>query len=81
LRTRLPGDRFQPLGMGGAETKLADFMTAQKIPLAWRDRLPLLVNEAEKVVWLCGWRVSERVVVREATREVLRLRFVRSSAA
>jgi tRNA(Ile)-lysidine synthase len=77
LRTRRPGDRFQPLGMGGAETKLADFMTAQKIPLAWRDRLPLLVTEAGQVVWVCGWRVSERVVVREDTHEVLRLKFVR----
>jgi len=34
LRTRRPGDRFQPLGLGGHEVKLADFLTNRKVSRA-----------------------------------------------
>ena len=76
LRGRRPGDRFQPLGMGGHTVKLADFYTNQKAPRAVRDRLPLLVSQGQ-IVWVCGWRVDERVRVGEGTGKVLLLRFVR----
>jgi tRNA(Ile)-lysidine synthase len=80
LRTRRPGDRFQPQGMGGHSAKLADFYTNQKVPRAARDRLPLLAGEYRPegggdIVWVCGWRVDERAQVREATERVLVLRF------
>jgi tRNA(Ile)-lysidine synthase len=74
LRTRRPGDRFQPLGMGGSTVKLADFFTNEKVPRAIRDRLPLLINEAG-LVWACGLRVDERAKVSERTEEVLAVRF------
>ncbi len=74
LRTRRPGDRFRPLGMGGHGVKLADFLTNQKVPRAARDRLPLLVG-AEGILWVCGQRLDERARVRDATRRVLVLRF------
>jgi tRNA(Ile)-lysidine synthase len=74
LRTRRPGDRFQPLGMGGHGVKLADFYTNQKVPRAARDRLPLLEG-AHGIAWVCGWRVDERARVREATAQALTLRF------
>jgi tRNA(Ile)-lysidine synthase len=75
LRTRQPGDRFQPLGLGGHEVKLADFLTNRKVPRAVRARLPLLICEWG-IAWACGQRVDERASVREATRQVLVLRFV-----
>lgn len=76
LRTRRAGDRFQPLGMGGHEVKLADFLTNRKVPRAVRDRLPLLTCEWG-IAWLCGQRVDERASVESATRQVLVVRFVR----
>lgn len=76
LRTRRPGDRFQPLGMGGHGVKLADFLTNQKLPRALRDRLPLLVADWG-IIWVCGQRVDERARVRPETDQVLVLRFVR----
>jgi tRNA(Ile)-lysidine synthase len=77
LRTRRPGDRFQPLGLGGQTAKLADFLTNQKVPRAARDRLPLLVGEWG-IAWVCGQRVDERARVESGTKWVLVLRFVRA---
>jgi tRNA(Ile)-lysidine synthase len=76
LRTRRPGDRFQPLGMAGHGVKLADFLTNRKVPRAIRDRLPLLVT-GELILWVCGQRVDERARVRTDTGQVLLLRFTR----
>ncbi len=80
LRTRRPGDRFQPQGMGSHGVKLADFYTNQKVVRAARDRLPLLVVEDPacengRIVWVCGWRVDERARVLAGTERVLVLRF------
>ena len=74
LRTRRAGDRFQPLGLGGHEVKLADFLTNRKVLRAVRDCLPLLSCEWG-IAWVCGQRVDERAAVREATKQVLVLRF------
>jgi tRNA(Ile)-lysidine synthase len=77
LRTRRPGDRFQPLGLDGHTVKLADFLTNQKVPRAVRDRLPLLVGEWG-IAWVCGQRVDERARVQLDTERVLALRFVQA---
>jgi tRNA(Ile)-lysidine synthase len=74
LRTRRPGDRFRPQGMGGHAPRLSDWMINAKIPHHVRDRLPLLVA-AEEIVWVCGWRVSETAIVRDTTRSVARFQF------
>jgi tRNA(Ile)-lysidine synthase len=82
LRTRRPGDRFQPQGMEGHSVKLTGFFTNQKVPRTFRDRLPLLVERDRPqggggIVWICGWRVDERARVRDETERVLVARFVR----
>ncbi len=68
LRTRRPGDRFQPTGLNGTQ-KIGNFMINAKIPAAWRDHLPLLVA-GDALVWVCGWRVDARFAVRGHTGEV-----------
>jgi tRNA(Ile)-lysidine synthase len=50
LRTRQPGDRFRPRGMGGHAPLLGNVMTALKVPAAWRDRVPLLTVDHE-IAW------------------------------
>jgi tRNA(Ile)-lysidine synthase len=57
LRTRRPGDRFQPLGMS-REKKLQDFFTDAKVPRTWRDRVPLLVSE-RGIAWIAGHRIAD----------------------
>jgi tRNA(Ile)-lysidine synthase len=62
LRGRLPGDRFSPSGMDGHTQKVADFMSNARIPVDWRDRIPLLIVDG-MIGWVCGWRVSEELLV------------------
>ncbi len=81
LRTRQPGDRFQPLGMGGHSVKLGDFLTNQKVRRPVRDRLPLLVGGTEqRILWVPGQRLDERARLSPETEQVLTLRFYRFSA-
>ncbi len=77
LRTRLEGDRFSPLGMD-RDVRLKDFLINQRIPRAQRAVLPLLYDQ-EKLVWVVGVRLSERVKVNRSTTRVLRMRVVRSN--
>jgi tRNA(Ile)-lysidine synthase len=75
VRKRQTGDRFQPLGMP-AEKKVGQFMIDARIPRHWRALIPL-VCDGEKVVWVVGYRIDERVKISEKTKRVLRLRFER----
>lgn len=76
VRNRRPGDRFQPLGMAGTK-KLNAFMIDEGIPRSWRSRIPI-VSSGERVVWVVGRRIDDRVKVTETTRKVLRLEFRRA---
>jgi tRNA(Ile)-lysidine synthase len=71
LRTRLPGDVFQPLGME-APKKVGEFMIDARIPRTWRARIPILFTPRQ-IIWVAGWRIDERVKITPATRLVLRL--------
>ena len=57
IRTRQPGDRFQPLGMTG-EKKLQDFFTDAHVAREWRDRVPLLVSH-RGIAWVVGYRIAD----------------------
>jgi len=70
LRTRRRGDRFVPLGMT-ERVKLSDFLTAQKVPAAVRDTLPLLVDAHDRLLWVPGVRLSQEARVTESTQRVL----------
>jgi tRNA(Ile)-lysidine synthase len=70
LRSRQAGDRFCPLGLGGRHKKVSDLLINERVPAWWRDRVPLLVDEDDRVVWVCGYRVDERARVRESTKRV-----------
>ena len=75
VRCRQSGDRFQPLGMEQTK-KLSDFMIDEKIPAAWRRRIPI-VCDTEHILWVVGWRTDERAKVTESTQRVLCLKFER----
>ena len=63
LRPRRPGDTFMPLGLAGHSQKVNEFMINEKIPAAWRNRIPLFVS-ADQVLWVCGYRLDERARLR-----------------
>ena len=73
LRTRRPGDRFQPLGMTGTK-KLQDFFTDAKVPRELRDSIPLLVC-GNGIAWVVGHRVAGWAAV-GAGEEALRVSLI-----
>lgn len=77
VRARLPGDRFQPLGMNGHSMKVSGFMINAKIEESLRDRWPIVVS-GDVIVWLAGLRLDERFKVTSATTTVLCLQFLKS---
>jgi tRNA(Ile)-lysidine synthase len=57
IRARQPGDRFQPLGMGGHSLKLSDFMINVKLPRRARDGWPLLLS-GDVIAWVPGFQIG-----------------------
>lgn len=76
LRSRLRGDRFQPMGMEGHQVKISDFMIDQKIPRRMRERWPLVCVE-DQIAWVVGLRLSECFRVKKMASRVVHLRLSR----
>lgn len=77
LRGRRPGERFQPLGLGGHSTSLKEVMINRRIGADWRANWPLVANERH-LVWLVGHLLDERVKVVGTETAVVRLRCYKS---
>ena len=73
VRTRLQGDRFQPLGME-QEKRLQDFLVDAHVPSHLRDQIPLVVND-QGMVWVVGHRIAHWARLTPETRQALRLTF------
>lgn len=58
LRTRRAGDRFQPLG-SNENMDLRRFLQGRHVPRFDRDRLPLVVDAKDRILWIPGVEVSE----------------------
>ncbi len=71
VRSRRPGDRLRPLGLGG-EKKLQDIFVDAKVPREERDGVPVIADE-RGIVWVAGYCIDERVAVTAATRRAIRL--------
>jgi len=69
LRTWQQGDYFVPLGMN-TRKKLSDFFINQKIPLHQKTHIPLLVNGNGEVIWIAGYRLSNRYKLTPQTKKV-----------
>ena len=76
VRSRRPGDRLRPLGLGG-EKKLQDLLVDARVPREERDAVPL-VCAPWGIAWVVGHRLDERAALGEGSRSVLRLRFRRT---
>ncbi|HLQ37024.1 MAG TPA: tRNA lysidine(34) synthetase TilS [Planctomycetota bacterium] len=73
LRTRRPGDRFQPLGCT-RPLELRRFLQSRHLPRFDRDRLPLLVDALDRVLWIPGVEVSELAKLQLNTRRTIEVR-------
>lgn len=72
IRHRQSGDRFYPLGMKNSK-KLKDFFIDEKVPKFERDKV-LLFCDNEKILWIAGMRIDNRVAVTNSTKNILKLK-------
>ncbi len=70
VRSRLPGDALQPLGLGGRK-KLQDVLVDRKVPRAERDGIALVVDGADRILWIAGHLIAEEARVTERTQSVV----------
>jgi tRNA(Ile)-lysidine synthase len=73
VRNRRPGDRFRPIGVGGRK-KLQDFFVDRKVARLDRDRVPLVVDETDRIVWVAGYGIDEAFRVTDPAQAVLILK-------
>jgi tRNA(Ile)-lysidine synthase len=70
VRFRRPGDRVRPLGLGGHK-KLQDVFVDRRVPRSERDRVPLVVDRDDRIVWVAGHTISGDFRVTGRTRAVV----------
>lgn len=75
LRGPRPGERFDPLGMGGSTQPLNDFLRSRDVPRTERSAVVLL-SDAMGIVWVVGHRIAHRVRLTSASRRGWRLKWV-----
>jgi tRNA(Ile)-lysidine synthase len=73
VRNRRPGDRFRPLGLGGTK-KVQDYFVDRKVARNLRDSVPLVVDAADRIVWVAGHAIDERFRVIDPAQAVVVLR-------
>ena len=73
VRSRRPGDRFRPLGAPGRR-KLQDLLVDRKVPRDERDRVPVVVDGRDRIVWVVGQSVAEEFRVTDPAQGVILLK-------
>ncbi|HUF24444.1 MAG TPA: tRNA lysidine(34) synthetase TilS [Vicinamibacterales bacterium] len=75
VRSRRPGDALRPLGAPGRR-KLQDVLVDKKIGREERDRVPLVVDDRGRIIWVVGHTIADefRVTSPEASVLLLKVR-------
>lgn len=73
LRVRRPGDRFQPFGSANP-VDLRRFLQSRHVVRFDRDRLPLLVDDLDRILWIPGVEVGEGARLQLNTRRCVEVR-------
>jgi tRNA(Ile)-lysidine synthase len=73
VRNRRNGDVFRPLKSNGTR-KLKEFLIDSKVPREERDGIPL-VAVGHEIVWIVGFKISDKFKVTDHTKTILKLEF------
>jgi tRNA(Ile)-lysidine synthase len=76
VRSRQPGDRVRPVGLGGTK-KLQDVLVDRKVSRDERGHVPIVLDETGRIVWVAGHVVGEEFRVTERTKGVIILKLRR----
>ena len=77
VRSRQPGDRLRPLGVGGCK-KVQDVLVDRKVPRDERDRVPIVTDRDGRIVWVAGHVLAEEFRVSGDTNTVVILKLRRA---
>ncbi len=77
IRHRRAGDKFWPLSIAG-EKRIGKFLSAQKVRRRAREKI-LVIEDAEKIIWVWPVRMSEQAKLDKSTKKVVRLEIIESS--
>ena len=74
LRHRKAGDRFRPLKMEGTK-KVKDYFIDNKIPEYKRNKIPILVDAKNRIIWIVGERMDDRFKINSKTQNILMIKY------
>lgn len=66
-----PGDVFIPSGMAGRK-KLSDFLVDSKVPAMHKSSVSV-VTSGDEIVWVAGFRVSEKYRAKAGTKRIFQM--------
>ena len=69
IRTWEQGDRFKPLGLKGSKL-VSDLLVDTKTNLLDKDKVEVLLDAKEEIVWVIGIRISDKFKITQSTRKV-----------
>jgi tRNA(Ile)-lysidine synthase len=72
LRPSLPGERFQPLGLGGRSQAIQDLLADRKVGRGQRPLWPVVATEKHPA-WIVGHHLDNRVGVTAQTDVIVQL--------
>ena len=75
VRSRMPGDRFQPLNSTFFKKIKSSFID-EKIDRYERDKIMLVVDNDNQVVWIDGFQVDNRFKITRNTKRILYIKRV-----
>ena len=73
IRNRRPGDRLKPSAAG--HRKLQDVLVDRKVPIAERDRVPIVTDPDGRIVWVVGHAFDWDFRVSDPSEAVVVLKF------
>lgn len=69
VRTRKPGDKFKPFGMGGSK-KIKKYFIDEKIPKDLREEIPLIVDENNNILVILGHKRSDYYKISKDSKKI-----------
>ncbi len=73
VRNRRPGDDFRPFGLNRRKS-LQDFFVDRRVPRDRRDSVPLVVDSADRILWVAGHTIDHAFRVKDPAQTVIILR-------
>lgn len=74
VRNRRDGDRFIPLGMDGHK-KVKDFFIDKKVSDHMRDKIPIVFDGEDNLLWICGYRMDERFKLENSSKKTILIKY------